>query len=124
MKHQCQNCQRTTAAPEIAARTAGWIVWTGTTIGGNETTRIYCPACAGRKDPEPPSWDAECRTCDARMSDDAWDAEDPFTEKDARNWESDHQCESDVRVIKPEEIEQQRLRHAESRTRSAAAVGT
>jgi hypothetical protein len=125
MKYQCQNCPRTTAASEIAARAAQWIIWTGTTVGGQETTRIYCPTCAGRatEDPNPPTWDAECRTCDARMSDEDWD-EDEFTEKDARNWETDHQCESDVRLITPEQIEQERLRHAESRARSSAAVGS
>lgn len=104
---------------------AMWIIWSGTTVGGQETTRIYCPTCAGRaaEDPHEPTWDAECRTCDARMSDEDWD-EDEFTEKDARNWEIDHQCQSDVRLITPEQIEQERLRHAESRARSAAAVGS
>jgi hypothetical protein len=125
MKLQCQNCPRTTAMSDISARAAAWIVWAGTTIGGQDVTRIYCPTCAGReaKDPNPPTWDAECRTCDARMSDEDWD-EDEFTEKDARNWEMDHQCESDVHLITPEQIEQERLRATEFRRQAVAAVGS
>ena len=133
MKHQCQNCPRSTAASEIAARAARWIVWSGTTIGGKETTRIFCPTCAGREaqDAHPPTWDAECATCHWRMSDaDDWEDDDePYTEKDARNWETDHQCEPDVRLITPEEIEQERARLSEAqdrakavKARSAAAV--
>lgn len=128
MSYQCQNCSRRTAMDETGARAARWIVWSGSTRGGQETTRIYCPTCAGRgsEDPNPPIWDAECATCHWRMSDaDDWDEEEePYTERDAQNWKQDHQCEPDVRIITPEEIEKERLRVTESRARSAAAVGS
>lgn len=124
MRYQCQNCPRATIASEISTRVAGWIVWTGTTRGGQETTRIYCPACAGRREEDPPSWDAECRTCHTRMSDDAGDDDEPVTEDEAEDWKYEHRCEPDVRLVRPEEVEVERRRFAESRAKSAAAVGT
>lgn len=120
MSYSCQNCMRRTPMKEIEARAKGWIVWTGTTMGGEQTTRIYCPVCCGRTEADEPGWDAECRTCDARMSDESWDDEDgPYSEEDARNWKSDHQCEPDVALITPEQIEQQQRQHAERVARMA-----
>lgn len=131
MKYQCQNCPRATTASEISVRVVGWIIWTGTTIGGQDTTRIYCPTCAGREaqDPHPPTWDAECATCHWRMSDADdwardWDDDAPYTERDAQSWKRAHECVPDVRLITPEETEQNRLRLAESRAQYAGAVGT
>lgn len=126
MRYQCQNCPRATIASEISVRVAGWIIWTGATIGGTETTRIYCPTCAGREaqDTNPPTWDAVCDTCHWRMSDadNGEDDDAPYTERDARNWKLDHECEPDVRLITPEETEKDRQRLADHRAKYAAAV--
>lgn len=86
------------------ARTFGWIVWSGTTIGGRAETRQFCPRCAGNVPPpetDGPSWDAVCDTCDASAGEE-WEDEGPLSEDDVASWKSDHQCEPSVRVIRPQ----------------------
>lgn len=92
---------------EDAARASGWIVWSGTTMGGRPSRQVFCPPCSGRS-PEPhdaepeaeQSWDAYCRTCDTHASDE-YGYEKPFTEADAKAWRSDHRCEPDVEIVDP-----------------------
>lgn len=57
-----------------------------------------------------PTWDAECRTCDAIMSDEYAQDDDhgPFRESDAQDWERDHVCYADVRLLTPGDIEKHR----------------
>ncbi|TYK45194.1 hypothetical protein [Actinomadura decatromicini] len=110
---RCQNCPRTFDNPRAgshslpapdAARVAGWTVWSGTTLGGEQVKRVFCPRCAGRV-PEPeeddPTWDAVCHTCDARATEE-WEDEVPLSEEDVCAWRDDHRCEPDVEKIRPE----------------------
>lgn len=110
---RCQNCPAVFQGSRTVdlgmsdaggARVAGWIVWSGTTIGGREESRTFCPRCAGRT-PEPeevePGWDAVCDTCDAQASED-WSDEVPLSEEDVDAWKSDHRCEPYIRKIRPE----------------------
>lgn len=99
--------KRGEATIESAARIAGWRIWTGETQGGKSTEFTFCPACAGTASPERlaeiQGWDAECETCGAVMSEefDADDDEAPITEKQARDWDMDHQCEPEVIIHRP-----------------------
>lgn len=111
----CQNCPVSYLKPEgdlsmsdgDAARAVGWTVWEGTTIGGRQEKRVFCPRCAGRtEDPDgldEPRWDAVCDTCDARASEDDEYEDGPFTEEDARSWKDDHECEPWVRLVSPKQ---------------------
>lgn len=100
--HTGQKC-----SPESAARTRGWRIWSGETVGGTSAEFRLCPLCAGnataRQQQEIAGWDAECETCDYSLRDQmADDNEDgPFTEKDARDWMSDHECEPMTHLIRP-----------------------
>ena len=108
----CQSCRDVYVWPVAAkgsmvdgARAKGWIVWEGATVGGDQVKRTFCPVCRGVAEPpaEPePTWDAVCKTCDASMSEE-WGPEHdgPFTEKDAKEWQSDHRCEKWVDLIAP-----------------------
>lgn len=110
---RCQNCPRTFDNPHAgshslpapdAARVAGWTVWEGTTLGGKQVKRVFCPRCAGRTpdlDEVEPGWDAVCDTCDAQASED-WSDEVPLSEEDVDAWRSDHRCEPYIRKIRPE----------------------
>lgn len=112
----CQNCPTSYARPfgakgsEVdAARAKGWIVWDGMTLGDQHVKRVYCPVCRGVADPDPdqPSWDAVCKTCDSSMGEEWGDEQDgPFTEKDAKQWREQHECEPWVDLIKPAPREQ------------------
>ncbi|MFI6594907.1 hypothetical protein ACIBHX_01595 [Nonomuraea sp. NPDC050536] len=107
----CQHCRAAYAWPVGAkgsqsdgARSAGWVVWEGLTLGGQHVKRVYCPVCRGVAEPTQAelSWDAVCQTCDCRMSEE-WgdDEEGPFTENDADQWKADHRCEPWVDKIQP-----------------------
>jgi len=107
---RCQNCpvvfvaptgEYTLPAPD-AARAAGWSVWEGTTLGGEQRKHTFCPWCAGRReDAERPKWDARCETCGWAASDADEYENEPFTAEDAERWKYDHECEPDVFLIAP-----------------------
>lgn len=114
-KLQCQFCPRfydkvQRHLLEAAARTAGWMVGEATSLSGKHIRRVVCPVCLGRTsgaDEPLPSWDARCRTCDSSASEEWADDETApvhISEKDARNWALDHECEPWVDLIKPEAV--------------------
>lgn len=49
-----------------------------------------------------PEWDAECRTCMDRMSDE-WDDNAPLTKDDAETWKDEHHCKPSVHLISPDQ---------------------
>lgn len=104
---KCQTCSATDSSSEIVLRVRGWRIWSGTTLGGAESSVVFCPACLGvagvNDDGEPTGWDAHCNTCDESMSDD-WTEGVPaagWTEKDAEQWQDRHECEPYVDLIAP-----------------------
>lgn len=105
---RCQKCPNryTGSRPDLhmsASAQARALGWTGKTIGGREETRRFCPACSGRTEPpetDERGWDALCETCDASASED-WADEAPLSEDDVATWKFDHQCEPNVRLIRP-----------------------
>lgn len=106
---RCQYCPRVYtlrgAHAEAGARAAGWMVGEGPTIGGEHVRRVICGVCLGRVAPEDDpvaGWDARCRTCDWSASEEEGYEDEPWTEKDARAWANDHQCEPCVDLINPE----------------------
>lgn len=121
---RCQRCRTVYRRPEgaqfmsdaAAARAVGWTVWEGQTIGGREDRRVFCEACAGRTDitdqaqaeaaqvlAKATTWDAKCNTCDATATEE-WAEDLPLSEKDVKNWKSDHQCEPWVELVKPKVV--------------------
>lgn len=96
---------KTMAQAETNARTAGWIIWSGTTRSGAESTAIFCPTHTGKTSEtdtavdEETGWDAECDTCmtNAATDDLAFDG----TKQAAEEWADDHVCESSTRTIPP-----------------------
>lgn len=104
----CQACKAEAPSDELRARVLGWRIWSGTTIGGQETSVVFCPACCGEagvdeKTGESVGWKAECRTCFVTI-DDEWDDDKPeagWTKKDCEEWEDDHKCEPDVQITAP-----------------------
>lgn len=107
----CQKCERPGAVrteDEAEARRmlrfAGWRIYDGPSQTGKELHVIYCPVCAGLVAPEDQddSYDAQCHTCQARMSEDYDPLDDDIiTEADARRWANEHECEPDVDIIRP-----------------------
>jgi transcriptional regulator with XRE-family HTH domain len=112
---RCQSCRNVYDPPGIdqrhlsfGARVAGWILWEGTTEGGSHVKRVYCPRCVGREvvdagTGETPSWDAECQTCHATMSEE-WREDVPLSEDDAKLWKDEHRCEPDVHISAPKHV--------------------
>ena len=110
MDLRCQTCRVTARQTVNAARGLGWRIWDGTTLGGSVQSVRFCPRCCGNgpdeDDAKPSGWDAVCHTCDERFSE-SWDTDEPdeggsvYTKDDARRWERDHQCETDVELIDP-----------------------
>jgi len=90
--------------PQDSARMAGWRIWSGQTLSGTAAEVTLCPVCAGTATPaqevELLGWDAECLTCDARMSEN-WDEDSPISEEDAESWTQQHECEPCTSLIPP-----------------------
>lgn len=125
MQIQCQKCEVGYLNPESrlkvagtsdelrqmlaedCARATGWRVWSGTTMGGREVRRVFCPRCLGHAAEvdaaAEPKWDARCRACDWGASDEDEYPAEPFTAKDAQRWKDDHRCEPDVFIIAPKQ---------------------
>jgi hypothetical protein len=87
--HIYADCERLLRVVPEPREGCGWL---------NPLDRHVCGDCLTRYGIA--GWDAECRTCDAVMSDEE-DNETPITEKDARNWSQEHQCDPDVWVSGP-----------------------
>lgn len=100
------------AIVEQGARPAGWLIGEGPTIGGQHVRRVHCPGCTGRTGDGPlvEKWDADCQTCGESASDYEDYDDEPFTEKDAKNWNRDHECEPDVRLITPDKAAERQAR--------------
>ncbi|MEU8199397.1 hypothetical protein AB0C10_36995 [Microbispora amethystogenes] len=93
--HVLPDCEDLTRWVPEPTEGAGWL---------DPNDAKTCRKCLKRAYPDlyrdVPSWDAECRTCDAQMSDE-WEGDEPFSEKDAKDWKRDHECEPDVKIIPP-----------------------
>jgi hypothetical protein len=96
----------TAAEADSEARMKGWIVWSGTTLNGADSTGIYCPEHGNRAaqadDPEDAEtgFDAECENCFTTASED-WGSDFDGTEECAEEWMEDHTCEPTTRLIRP-----------------------
>jgi hypothetical protein len=71
-------------------------LWTSTPVAGSgwldPSTGLICTFCL-------PPWDATCSTCGASLSQVGDD--EPFSETRARQWQRDHECRPNVRLIPP-----------------------
>jgi len=104
----CQHCATKATLTIGTARGLGWRIYDGLSVTGKRLSVRLCPACVGAGevragDGVPRGFDAECSTCDARMSDDWWDEEPDYgwSEKDAENWISEHECQPDTHIVRP-----------------------
>lgn len=108
MSAKCQACGTTNQSSELVLRVQGWRIWAGTTIGGAESSAVFCPACCGEggvdeTTGESAGWTAYCSTC-MNSIDDEWDDEKlsaGWTKSDCEEWEDDHKCEPDVQITAP-----------------------
>lgn len=110
---QCQQCPATTldcpSTEQCPIGRAGWLIYEGTTIGGEPCKVVLCPDCAakmrnGKRDPEQRGFDAVCSTCGDRATEDGEDDE-PLTEQEADRWARMHHCEPSVQVRNLDEPE-------------------
>lgn len=101
---KCQACGTSNKSTELVLRVQGWRIWSGTTIGGSDSSVVYCPACCGEAGVddggESTGWTALCQTCLSSIADE-WDDEGPFTEADVKAFQDEHQCETDIEITPP-----------------------
>lgn len=90
----CQSCRYRKRMTTNRARAAGWRVYDGPSLTGAVLTVVLCDDCVAGREPE---FRAECLTCGASSSED--DAE-PMTERDAKAWKFDHECEPEVDIVR------------------------
>lgn len=91
---ECQSCRYRKSMTTNRARAAGWRVYDGPSLTGGALTVVLCDDCVAGRVPE---FRAECLTCGADSND---DGTGPLSERDAKAWKFDHECEPEVDIVR------------------------